>query len=153
MFKSKTKILALSVLTLLGACAQGRRTLGSGSYELWTAQEICDLGCFSIQLNITKNQANIGVESLPNGYDGTSYRVLARPSSSNQFFILKEGITSTVGQSFSVSAPDSIYIEEFEEWRIELSENYDGNGFLAPADPLQGLALAQGTILWPELVY
>lgn len=156
-----TNRIALLVLTLtLGACAQGRKGLGSdaGNVELWEPQSLCantpgvdTMACVDIQLNITDNLAYVDVTSLKFDPAAVPYRMYARRSQDSTFVMLAENITAPAGSSFEIHPLKNHYIEEYEEWVIDLSTSFDTNGFEMQASPLQGIIAARSIIYWPEL--
>lgn len=149
----------LTVSTLLGGCAQARSGLaGKGAQELWEPQALCVntagaqvLACVDIQLNITDNLAYIDVQQL--GFDPATmpYRVYARRSNESTFSLLADNVTVPAGGSFQVNALNNVYIEEYQEWIIEVGSTLDPNGFVQSAQPLQGTIAARAIIQWPEL--
>ena len=151
---------AIMMTVLLGGCAQGRNGLGNqdGPQELWAPQSLCTntegvqtLACVDIQLNITANSAYIDVVQL--GFDPASapYRIFARRANESTFNMLADNVTAPAGSSIEVPAIRSHFIEEYEEWIIEVSKVVDDNGFENAALPLQGTIGARAIIYWPEL--
>jgi hypothetical protein len=158
--KSFLRASLLMVLAMsLGACSQGRRSMLAGNEdELWGAQDLCQnangaelLGCFQLQLDITGNFAYLDVLEL--GFDPGQipYRVLARRSGDSVFHVLGDNITTAAGGTVQLPAINGHYIEEYEEWRVELSTNFDNSGFQTSAAAGTGIPVAQVIVLWPEL--
>jgi hypothetical protein len=156
-------LLALTISTLsLEGCAQARRGNGAGAREeIWGAQPLCsnlgagtNLGCFEVQAYIQSNQAVVSVTDL--GFDPgqTPYRVLARASGESQFHVLLENVSAPVGGTFTVKPTAGRYIEEYEEWIVELQTAIDANGYAsAQAQAGQGTIVARDQIHWAELNY
>jgi hypothetical protein len=81
----------------------------------------------------------------------TPYRIYARRAGDSQFVLLKDNITIAEGGSFEVKAKSGEYIEEYEEWIVELASTFDDNGFEMEAGFLQGIIAARAILNWPEL--
>lgn len=148
----------LFAITLsLGACAQSRGSYAGVNDELWQPLSLCApaeeaplLGCFELQLNITGNSAYLDVLEL--GFDPAqdSYRVLARRAGDSVWHLLADKITAAQGGSTTVKAKAGHYIEEYEDWRVELTTGLNGLNIVnVPAG--QGIPVAQARMDWAEL--
>ncbi|MBS1984065.1 MAG: hypothetical protein JST16_07820 [Bdellovibrionales bacterium] len=146
-------------LALLAGCAQARKGIGAGAQdEIWSSQPLCAnsssatlLACADVTPDITANSAEIAVNQL--GFDpaATPYRVFARAHGASTFVMLADNVTTPAGSSFVVKAKGSTYIEEYEEWIIEIAVTFDSDGYQTTAQPLQGTIAARATLNWPEL--
>lgn len=160
------KIFSLScifaVLFVVVACSQSRTGIGKKKKadEIWQAQQACQimegselLGCFSIEPNISKNQATIEVLDMGFNPLEVPYRVLARRPEDVAFTLLAEGMMADIGQQFVVKAKSQHFIEAYEEWRFETEKTIasDGVGFM-DASAGRGIPIAQVRIFWPELL-
>lgn len=155
----------LGLLLLLGAlthCSQSRNSLYAGqkTEELWTPQSLCSveiasfsrMGCFSVQLSITRNIAYFDVQELLFDPGVVPYRILARRSGESQWIPMLDNVTIGMGGTVEVSAKNGAFIEEYEAWRVELSQGQDALGLNMINVPMgQGRPVVQAVLNWPEL--
>jgi hypothetical protein len=152
----------LLLVGILGACAQSRSSLYAGqrTEELWEPVSLCSvnvsdhdpMGCFSVQLSITRNLAYFDVQELLFNPGSVPYRILARRANESQFTVLVDHVTTPVGGTIEVHAKKGAYIEEYEEFRVELTKGKDASGLnLIDVQAGMGLPVAQDVLSYTEL--
>jgi hypothetical protein len=157
-FKLSLKVAFLSVM--LQHCAQSRRgNIPEKEKEIWQAQELCAnnsngqaLRCIAVEPNITENKAIVEVRLLDFNPGQFPYRILARPAGKSLFDVLTQSISVPEGSYFEVKPVGKTYIEEYEEWVMETTQNRSPNGLnIQGVGPGNGVLLIQGFIDYPEL--
>ena len=159
--KRLTLIHTVLMIAALSGCAQARKGIGSSAgarEEVWQAQPLCansgstqTLACMSVEPHITSNVAVIYVQDL--GFDAGQipYRILARRASDSSFSVLADNITTAAGGQFTVHPKSNTYIEEYQEWAVELSVTFDSTYNTTAASAGNGVTAADVIIKWPEL--
>ncbi len=149
--------LAVVVLSMLGACSQARRGLGSrnGEANIWSAQRLCSVpapldlyGCFDVALNVTDNTAIVSVLQLGFDPQRIPYRIMV--VSKGESFTLANNITTPAGEEIEVAAPSGHQISEFTEWHIELTLKTTNNIDYYAVSPRFGTPVAHAVLKWPE---
>jgi len=152
-------------LAQMAACSQSRNSLfeGQRKEELWQPYSLCGvdlpsefgstrMGCFSVQLSITRNLAYFDVQELGFNSASVPYRILGRRTGESQYHILADKVTVGAGGAVEVPAKNGHYIEEYEVFHIELSVGKDLSGLnLVQSAAGQGIIVVNGVMNYPEL--
>ena len=152
-------VATFTMLLILGACAQSRKSSSGAISELWQPQALCTnadglkvLGCFSIQLDISNNKAFVDVTDIGDlNPDQYPYRVLGHLPS-GEWHVLADNVRTRTGGTFEAHAGKNAYIEGYDHWIVELSVNRDSSGYnFVSVEAGKGLPMAQAIMDWPEL--
>jgi hypothetical protein len=141
-------------------CAQSRRgNTPEKEKEIWAAYEMCEyntndqpIRCMAVEPNITDNQAIVEVRLIDFNPGKVPYRILARPAGESLYDVLANNVTVPQGSSITVKPVGKRYIEEYEEWVMETTQNKSANGLnIQTVSPGSGVVLIQEFANYPEL--
>ncbi len=158
-FQFFSNSILLGLLVTSAACSQGRYSLlAADRDQYWAPQDLCTipagnelLGCFSIEVNTTKNLAYMDVKDIDPDSASSGYRVMGRRFDSAVFDVMATNLTTGTGGTFQIYPQSGSDIRDYEEFKVELMINRDQSGISYAQVPAgQGIPMAWGIIEFPE---